>query len=44
MRVLFSLGVDATILVKNCQYFKQLGKIYGGIKPNHCFGVSNNTG
>ena len=39
-----SLGVDAIILVKYLQYFKQLSAIFGGIKPNHCIYVSKNTG
>ena len=44
MRVSFSLGLDATIIVKIWQYCKQLGAIVGSIKPNHYLDVSNNTG
>ena len=44
MKILFSLGVDATILVKYWQYCNNLGATVGGIKFNHCLGLSKNTG
>ena len=44
MKILFSLGVDATILVKYWQYCNNLGATVGGIKFNHCLGLSINTG
>ena len=44
MRVLFSPGLNDTILFKDCKYCKQLVAIVGDIKSNHCIDVINNTG
>ena len=37
--VSFSVGIDATVLVKAFQYSAQLGKIVGGVYPNQCIDV-----
>ena len=42
-RVVFSLGIDATVLVKAWQYSKSLEAIIGGASPNHCIDVNGLT-
>ena len=44
IRILFSFGVDAIIIFKAWNYFKQLEAIVGGIKTNHFLGFSDDTG
>ena len=40
MRVAFSIGVDATVVVKGYQYLYSEGKVVGGAAPNHIHDVS----
>lgn len=42
-RVVFTVGVDATVLVKTFQYSPQLEAIIGGVYPNHRIDVSGKS-
>jgi len=42
-RIAFSVGIDATVLVKTFQYSSQLDAIVGGVYPNHCIDVAGKS-
>ncbi len=42
-QVVFSLGIDTTVLVKSFQFSLNLGAIAGGVHPNHCIDVRGKT-
>ncbi len=43
MRIAFSVGIDATIVVQAYQYFKEAHAIVGGAHPSHFIDVSDKT-
>ena len=42
-RIAFSVGIDATVLVKTFQYSSQLDAIVGGVYPNRCINVDGKS-
>ena len=42
-RIAFSVGIDATVLVKTFQYSSQLHAIIGGVYPNNCINVAGKS-
>ena len=42
-QIAFSVGIDATVLVKTFQYSSQLHAIIGGVYPNNCINVAGKS-